>query len=151
VTKSPVETSLRWDGQDGGVLNGACTAPLRFSQDQGGDPQTWSPLSLLLGAIESSVLLAFGARARGAGIAIDHYHSSAEGELDGAGRLARAVIRPTVFVASAWHAQAAARLFERLGEQSAVTASLKVAVAIEPLIEVVPHNRGELPCPVTPS
>ena len=135
-------TGVQWRAGRRGLVSSEAPSPLAFSagEDFGGEPGAWTPETLLVAAVESSLMLAFLAEARRKGLGILSYRSVARGVLSGEGaglpRFTALVIKPTVRVKSEADANAVRGLLASAAAASCVCGALKLEPHFEPLIRV---------------
>ena len=99
-------TGVQWRAGRRGLASSEAPSPLAFSagEEFGGEPGWWTPETLLVAAVESSLMLTFLAEAKRKGLGIISYRSVAKGVLSREGsdlpRFTELIIKPTVRVKS---------------------------------------------------
>jgi len=107
--------------------------------DFDGPGDTWSPESLLLGAVEACFLLTLRAVAKASKIEFSALEVAAEGTVDrkdGAVRFTEIVLRPRLTVAAATDKDRAFRALEKSERACLVSASLATPIRLEPELVV---------------
>lgn len=135
-------TGVQWRAGRRGLVSSEAPSPLAFSagEDFGGEPGWWTPETLLVAAVESSLMLSFLAEAKRKGVGVISYRSVATGVLsrEGAGvaRFTELIIKPTVRVKSQADADMVRSLLGSATDESWVCGMLKVKPRFEPLIRI---------------
>ncbi len=135
-------TGVQWRAGRRGLVSSEAPSPLAFSagEDFGGEPGWWTPETLLVAAVESSLMLSFLAEAKLKGLGIISYRSVAKGLLTREGaappRISELVIKPTVRVRSEADADVVRGLLGVAAAASWVCGALKLQPRFEPLIRV---------------
>lgn len=107
-----------------------------------GSSEEWSPIGLLVGAIESSVLLTMQRHLEMRGMAIEACYSETDAVIeldDGSYRLERVVMRPTLIIADASLKNAVLEVLEEARHDSMVANSLSAPVVVKPTVTVAGH------------
>ncbi len=97
----------------------------------------WTPEDLLIGAIETCLAMTFGAYAEKHRLPVEAYYSEAEGlfELeDGAYRVARVIIRPTIVIESREFSTKTLRVLEAAHRDCLVANAVTTSVIVEPSV-----------------
>jgi organic hydroperoxide reductase OsmC/OhrA len=141
VHKSSVcRTRLSHLGGRAGLVTADRKSPLRVAcpPEESGGLETWTPESLLIAAVDASVMATFSALAEVRGLEIVSYDSRAEGEIDifdGGARFVRVVIRPRVVVADGSAIAEVQRALDDAHGLSVIARSMNAEVVIESIIE----------------
>lgn len=102
-----------------------------------GKPGEWTPEDLLVGAIETCLALTFAAYAEKHRLGIEAYYSEAEGlfELeDGAYRVTRVIVRPTIIIESRDFATKTLRVLEAAHRDCLIANAVTTSVIVEPSV-----------------
>lgn len=102
-----------------------------------GTPGEWTPEDFLVGAIETCLALTFAAYAETHRLAIEAYYSEAEGlfELeDGAYRVTRVIVRPTIVIESRDYATRTLRVLEAAHRDCLIANAVATSVIVEPSV-----------------
>lgn len=97
----------------------------------------WTPEDLLVGAIETCLAMTFAAYAAKHHLPVEAYYSEAEGlfELeDGAYRVTRVIVRPTIVVESRDYATKVLRVLEAAHRDCLVANAVTTSVIVEPSV-----------------
>ena len=102
-----------------------------------GKPGEWTPEDFLIGAIETCLALTFAAYAEKHKIPVENYYSEAEGlfELeDGAYRVTRVNVRPTIVIGSRDFATKTLRVLESAHRDCLIANALMTSIIVEPSV-----------------
>lgn len=129
-------TSAEWLGAHGVHVRGeGAKPPLLVGRD--GDEE-WTAVDLLLSAVESAVAFTFAVFVEKVQLPVDAYYSETEATVemeDGAWRVARLVVRPTIVVRDA---EASARVLKFINvavRECMIANTLSTSVIVEPTVK----------------
>ena len=104
-----------------------------------GRPNEWTPEDLLVGAIETCLLLTFTSMVERHRLPVEAYSSEAEGTLelqDGAYHVARIRVHPTIVVTDQTAAGRVLKLIEAAHRECIIANSVSASVLVEPEVVV---------------
>lgn len=128
-------THTQWSGERRGIMsavgrpNISVGSPPEFK----GDGTVWAPEELMLGAINTCVLLTFLTLIQGRGVTLTGYDSDVEGVLEhtnGVHQLTQVVIRPRCTVADAAQVPLARQAMEEVEPRCFMSQSVKASVTV---------------------
>jgi organic hydroperoxide reductase OsmC/OhrA len=102
-----------------------------------GEKNVWTPEDLLVGAVETCLLMTFASIAQKRDLPIDAYYSESTGQLDFVGggyRFTRIIVKPTIIVASEEAIEPTMEAIRRAHRECLVANSLVADVIVEPEI-----------------
>ena len=105
----------------------------------GGTPFNWAPEELLIGAVNSCIMLTFLTLAKARGVDLVGYESDVEGTLEkvrGVYQMTKITVRPRVVVASEEERAAALRAMDHVEAHCFMSQSVKATVTLIPEITV---------------
>jgi organic hydroperoxide reductase OsmC/OhrA len=137
------KTNLLWKSPHRGVLSGAGKPDIGVgsSPEFRGHPDNWSPEDLLVGSLNTCLMLTFFALAQSKGVAPLAYQSSAEGLLEnveGKYRITEVTVSPTVILKSQSDLDVARELM-----QNKVEANCFISNSISGKVKITPEFRLE--------
>ena len=135
-----------WRGARQGVLAAEARPDIAIGspREWKGTGEQWAPEELLVGSVNSCIMLTFLTLAQGRGVTLVDYDSDAEGELeivDGVYQMTKITVRPRVVVASEAQRDAAHRAMEQVEAKCFMSQSVKAAVTLVPEITVGASSR----------
>ncbi len=104
-----------------------------------GTGEQWAPEELLVGSVNSCIMLTFLTLAKARGVELVGYESDADGTLekvDGVFQMTKITVRPRVVVASEAQRAAAQRAMDQVESRCFMSQSVKAAVTLVPEITV---------------
>ncbi|HEU4341503.1 MAG TPA: OsmC family protein [Candidatus Binatia bacterium] len=134
------ETEIRWVSAREGRLEAKGLPPISVDAppEFKGRGQGWSPEHLLVGSVNSCLMLTFVAIAENSKVPLASFSSAATGKLEKVERagyqITEIVIKPRVVVTSPQDLARVPRMLEKAKENCFVSNSLKSAVKLEPEI-----------------
>ena len=138
------EAEVQWSREREGKLGGAGVegisvgAPPEFK----GRPGNWSPEQLLVGSVNTCLMLTYLAIAENSKIHTVSYSSTARGKLEktsGGFQITEIVVKPKVLVASPDELRRLPKILDKAKEGCFVSNSIKAAVKLEPEISAGPE------------
>jgi len=137
------KTEVVWKSPHRGVLSGAGKPDVGVgsSLEFRGHPDNWSPEDLLVGALNTCLMLTFYALAQSKGVTPVAYQSSAEGlleNIDGRYRITEVTVSPSVVVKSQADLEVAQELM-----QNKVEANCFISNSISGKVKLTPQFRVE--------
>ena len=137
------KTDLIWKSPHRGVLSGTGKPDIGVgsSPDFRGYPDNWSPEDLLVGALNTCLMLTFYALAQSKGVTPVSYQSSVEGLLenvDGRYRITEVTVSPSVVLKSQADLEVAQELM-----QNKVEANCFISNSISGKVKLTPQFRVE--------
>jgi peroxiredoxin-like protein len=144
-------TEIEWSRDREGKLSGSGVpiisvgAPPEFKGREG----NWSPEQLLVGSVNTCLMLTFLAVAENSKLQLVSFSSSAKGKLqkvEGAGyQITEIIVKPRVVIASADDLRRVPKILEKAKEGCFISNSIKSAVKLEPEVsfqqaEAVPSS-----------
>jgi len=134
------ETSLEWSGEKNGKLMGSGVpgipvgAPPEFHGREG----SWSPEQLLVGSVNTCLMLTFLTIAENSKISLIKFTSAANGKLEkcapGGYQVTEVIVKPRVVVSSPEDVRRVPRILEKAKEGCFISNSIKAIVKLEPEI-----------------
>ncbi len=124
---------------------GRTSAPGKPEMDVGsppefkGDPGIWSPEELLVGALNTCLMLTFVSLAQNKGVQFAAYESAAEGLLenvDGKYRITEVGVQPSVALKSQAHLEAARAIMDEVEKNCFISNSITAKVKLAPQFRV---------------
>jgi organic hydroperoxide reductase OsmC/OhrA len=106
-----------------------------------GGPDVWAPEELLVGALNTCLMLTFLTLTQARGLTPSNYESEAEGLLEnveGKYRITEVVVRPRVTVASDAHVELARNVMDGVEAQCFISNSITSRVKLTPEFVVAP-------------
>jgi len=137
------KTELLWKSPHRGALSGAGKPDIGVgsSPEFRGHPDNWSPEDLLVGALNTCLMLTFYALAQSKGVTPISYQSSAEGLLenvDGRYRITEVAVSPNIVLKSQADLDVARELME-----NKVEANCFISNSISGKVKLTPQFRVE--------
>ena len=137
------KTDLVWESQHRGMLTGVGKPDIGVgsSPDFRGHPDNWSPEDLLVGALNTCLMLTFYALAQSKGVTPVAYQSSAEGLLentDGKYRITEVAVSPSIVLKTQADLEVARELM-----QNKVEANCFISNSISGKVKLTPEFRLE--------
>jgi organic hydroperoxide reductase OsmC/OhrA len=125
-----------WTGERRGAMSaaGRPDIPVGSPPEFRGDGKSWAPEELLLGSVNTCILLTFLTLIQGGGVTVVAYDSEVEGLLehkDGAHQITEVTVRPRVTVASEAELAAARQAMEKVEPRCLMSQSIKARVTVE--------------------
>jgi peroxiredoxin-like protein len=112
-----------------------------------GEPDVWTPEELLVGSLNTCIMLTFLSLAQGRGLTPAAYESEAEGLLEnveGRFRITEVTVRPRITVKQEAELERARELMERAEGECFISNSIKAKVKIiAELVVLLRRNEGE--------
>jgi peroxiredoxin-like protein len=135
------KTSIDWAGEKRGVASceGKPELDVATPPEFKGHPGIWSPEDLFVAVVNACIMTTFLSFADRAGLALQGYHSEAEGKLElASGNFAftEIVVRLAIGVQQEEDKPRAAEMIEKAERACLISNSIKATVRIEPSIEV---------------
>jgi organic hydroperoxide reductase OsmC/OhrA len=131
-------TTAEWLGRRTARL-GADRKPFVKIAEPRREGDNWSPEDLIVGALETCLLMTFAEIASKEHLPVEAYASEAIGELasrDGVVQLTKVTIRPTVIIDDAKAVQRTLDALDTAHRQCLIANSIKAEVHIEPDVEL---------------
>ena len=131
-------TTTEWLGRRAARL-GADGKPFVKITEPRRDDDNWSPEDLIVGALETCLLMTFADIAAKEHLPVEAYASEAIGEVsarDGVVQLTKVTIKPTVIIDDPKAAQRTLDALESAHQRCLIANSIKAEVAIQPDIEL---------------
>ncbi len=134
-------TGLVWKSGRRGTMSslGKPEVEISSAPEFKGEPGLWSPEDLLVGAVESCLMLTFLALAQAKGLEPLSYESHAEGlleSLEGKYRITEITVEPTVMVRSEADLAAAREISSKVEANCFISNSTKAHVTFSPQVRV---------------
>ncbi|HEV2546707.1 MAG TPA: OsmC family protein [Stellaceae bacterium] len=128
-----------WHGARQGVLAAEARPDIAVGspREWNGTGEQWAPEELLVGSVNSCIMLTFLTLAKARGVDLVGYDSDAEGTLEKVGgvyQMTKITIRPRIVVASEAQRDAAHRAMEQVEARCFMSQSVKAAVTLIPEI-----------------
>lgn len=135
------KTALVWKSGRRGTMSslGKPDVEVSSAPEFKGEPGLWSPEDLLVGAVESCLMLTFLALAQTKGLETVSYESHAEGLLEsveGKYRITEITVEPTVIVKSEADLVAAREISSKVEANCFISNSTKAHVKFSPQVRV---------------
>ena len=125
-----------WTGERRGAMSaaGRPDIPVGSPPEFRGDGKSWAPEELLLGSVNTCILLTFLTLIQNRGVTLVAYDSEVEGLLehkDGAHQMTEVTVRPHVTVASEAELVTARQAMDKVEPRCFMSQSIKARVTIE--------------------
>jgi organic hydroperoxide reductase OsmC/OhrA len=125
-----------WSGERRGAMSaaGRPDIPVGSPPEFRGDGKSWAPEELLLGSVNTCILLTFLTLIQGRGVTLVAYDSDAEGLLEhkeGAHQMTEVTVRPHVTVASEGELASARQAMDQVEPRCFMSQSIKARVTVE--------------------
>jgi organic hydroperoxide reductase OsmC/OhrA len=135
-----------WRGARQGVLSAEARPDIAVGspREWKGTGEQWAPEELLVGSVNSCIMLTFLTLAQARGVDLVGYDSDAEGTLEKVGgvyQMTKITVRPRVVVASEAQRDAAHRAMGHVEAHCFMSQSVKATVALIPEITVGAPSR----------
>jgi organic hydroperoxide reductase OsmC/OhrA len=104
-----------------------------------GEPGIWTPEDMLVGAVNTCVMLTFLAFAHAKGVGVTAYESSAEGLLenvDGKYRITEVAVQPSLALKSQADLEAARAIMDKVEENCFISNSITAKLSLTPQFRV---------------
>jgi organic hydroperoxide reductase OsmC/OhrA len=125
-----------WTGERHGAMSaaGRPDIPVGSPPEFRGDGKSWAPEELLLGSVNTCILLTFLSLIQGCGVTLVAYDSEVEGLLEhkeGAHQMTQVTVRPHVTVASEAEIATAREIMDEVEPRCFMSQSIKARVSVE--------------------
>jgi peroxiredoxin-like protein len=135
-----------WRSARQGVLSAEARPDIAVGspREWNGTGEQWAPEELLVGSVNSCIMLTFLTLAQARGVELIGYESDADGTLekvDGVFQMTKITVRPRVVVASDAQRAAAQRAMDHVEAHCFMSQSVKAAVTLVPEIAVGAPSR----------
>jgi organic hydroperoxide reductase OsmC/OhrA len=125
-----------WGGERRGAMSagGRPDIPVGSPPEFGGDGKSWAPEELLLGSVNTCILLTFLSLIQNRGVTLVAYDSEVEGLLEykeGAHQMTEVTVRPHVTVASEAEFAKAREAMDQVEPRCFMSQSIKARVTVE--------------------
>jgi organic hydroperoxide reductase OsmC/OhrA len=125
-----------WTGKRRGAMSaaGRPDIPVGSPPDFRGDGKSWAPEELLLGSVNTCILLTFLTLIQGRGVTLVAYDSEVEGLLEhkeGAHQMTEVTVRPRVTVAGEAELATARQAMDQVEPRCFMSQSIKARVTVE--------------------
>jgi organic hydroperoxide reductase OsmC/OhrA len=139
------KANVAWSGARRGTLAAAgkpdivVGSPPEFK----GEPQWWSPEELLIGSLNTCLLLTFLTLAQARGVTPVSYESEADGLVEnseGKYRVTAVTVRPSIVVKEQADLEMARKVMENVESHCFISNSITAKVTLDPVFSVAPRS-----------
>ncbi len=137
------KSDVAWKSARRGVISALGKPPVEVGSppEFKGEPGIWTPEDMLVGSVNTCLMLTFLAFTAGKGVGVGSYESSAEGvleNLDGKYRITEVAVQPIVAVKSQADLDAARKIMDSVEANCFISNSITAKVKLIPQFRVEP-------------